>query len=84
MDLRDSPSGRCTTCSGYPRRGRFDVTVRGPDEGRERYFFGVLASLCRTCGRFRIEPDAAIVHEIDDRDVVSAIGSDRDFAAGWV
>ena len=45
----------CPTCSTRTSADRFDLAVRRPDGG-ERHFFGLLATLCRTCRRFLVDP----------------------------
>ncbi len=68
-------SRSCSTCSSEATVRRFDLTVRSP-EGRERLFFGMLASLCRRCGTFLLEGDLAKLIAVGDGDVITAIGSD--------
>ena len=65
----------CPTCSARTSADRFDLAVRRP-EGGERHFFGLLATLCRTCRRFLVDPEAALLYGIEELAIASAIQSD--------
>ncbi|HYM84823.1 MAG TPA: hypothetical protein VEY67_11800 [Candidatus Dormibacteraeota bacterium] len=75
-DAERGAARSCPTCGEDGPVARFDVAVRR-EEGGERHFFGLLAMLCRSCGRFLLDPDAVTLYGIGELDIASAIMTDR-------
>ena len=65
----------CPVCNRKLFNSRFDATFR-LDDGSEKFFFGLPASLCEMCQQLYLDPDLIELLDLGEGSCVFAIESD--------
>jgi hypothetical protein len=72
----DRIGSACPVCARSLISSRFDTTFRLTD-GRERFFFGLPASLCEMCQQLYLDPDLIELLDVPEGRCTFAIETDQ-------